>query len=128
MGKIYTITQQRNLEGAQLMYVQIRDNTLKTEWGRYQEPRNLALRLIQPGGHVWATCTVNPSVLLNDRYVLIKTWSENDKMNAYLIEAGVIELQPILHWPTGRTSAPLYRLTERAYSEAMFELYGDGRR
>lgn len=53
-----------------------------------------------------------------DDRVAIKAYAEGEGIDALLIQAGIIEPDPIDFCPSGYVTIPVYRLTTAAHAEA----------
>ena len=79
----------------------------------YASNGNLAIQATCPDGEPWGTLTVNPGFPLNDDCVCVKDYSEGAGNLKTLEAAGLIEMPPIRHEPSGFVLLPVCRLTEK---------------
>jgi hypothetical protein len=82
----------------------------------YTDNDNLAIALRDEDGFPFATASVN-LIDLPQNQVAIKDWSENEGMVDALIEAGIIEEEPIRFLTSGFVMAPVHVLTDKAIKE-----------
>lgn len=90
---------------------------------RYDHGNAVYIQLVVDGdqddmvdGEPWATASVNPLLELPEGYVAIKNWSENEGIERDLLDAGIVEGQPVKHIPSGFVTIPVYKLTQKALS------------
>lgn len=82
---------------------------------RYADPANIALLgTCSETGEPWCTYTVNFDEDLPPACVAIKCWSENLGVEQILIDAGIIDKNPIDYIESGFVVAPVYHLTAKA--------------
>lgn len=79
----------------------------------YMSNGNLAIEAFCPDGESWDVLTVNPGFPLNDDCVCVKDYSEGAGNLKTLEAAGLIEMPPIRHEPSGFVLLPVCRLTEK---------------
>lgn len=82
------------------------------EVNRYRENNNLAVDIVDDNGCV-ARVTVNMGVKLGDDLICVKTWSENEGMEAFLKLKGLVERENESYASNGYVSAPIMRLTAK---------------
>lgn len=87
--------------------------------GMYYASGARAIHLIDENtGEPIATATVNiVGEKIKDSQVFVKDYSENEGMTKALIEAGIIEKNPVLTVRTGYVKATAYNLTQVALDE-----------
>lgn len=82
---------------------------------RYLGSNNVAIRLVCETGEQWCMASVNvPGNPLSDELVAIKTYSENEGIDAILIRAGIIQSEPLRYLACGHAITPIFRLTSEA--------------
>jgi hypothetical protein len=59
------------------------------------------------------------------REIVLNNWSENEGIETALWNAGIIEGKPIRFIQSGFVKAPVYRLTDRAHTQAKAEIFDD---
>jgi hypothetical protein len=93
------------------------NETVVTRFAHYQNGQT-AIQLATPDGEPWLTATSAVPVSVEPTCVVIKDYSENEGVAELLVQAGVIEAQPIRHVASGFVRMPVYRLTSAALAEA----------
>ncbi len=83
----------------------------KIATARYNNTQNLALLLNDEEGEGITTLTTNLKKL-PEGMVCIKNWSENQGVEDFLINAGIVRKYPVCHIQSGFVAAPVYALTE----------------
>lgn len=78
--------------------------------GRYPNG-NLAVEIISDTEGPITKVTVNPNVKLEDDYIAIKDYSENEGMVEFLVSMGIIVENPVMTIPSGFVFIPVHRLT-----------------
>lgn len=82
------------------------------EVNRYRENNNLAVDIVDNKGCI-ARVTVNMGVKLGDDLICVKTWSENEDMEAFLKLQGFVERENESYASNGYVSAPIMSLTAK---------------
>lgn len=95
------------------------NQTVCATFHRYTGSNNIAIRLTDEDGMPWGMASVNvPGYTFPDDRVAIKAYAEGEGIDALLIQAGIIEPDPIDFCPSGYVTIPVYRLTTAAHAEA----------
>ena len=79
----------------------------------------------EPYGDITTNLKQPPARASDWREIVLKNWSENEGLEQALLEAGIIEGQPIRAIRSGFVNAPVYRLTDRAHAQAKAEAFDD---
>ena len=96
--------------------------TYKTQYGEYPNCSfvggrymngNLAIRMISDEEGPIATCTVNMGVRVPWPLVCIKGWSENQGMDEFLIQEGIVNGDVVDEIAGPHVTAKVYCLTEK---------------
>ena len=97
--------------------------TFKTKYAEYQNcyfhpntyhtTGNKALSIYNRENGTICVCTVNGSRILKSDEIGIKNWSENEGIDKFLIEMGIVEDKPFDYESIGFVEIPYYKLTEK---------------
>jgi hypothetical protein len=79
---------------------------------KYQNGNNALIIEHEEEGRI-CVCSVNGSKVLNGDEIGIKNWSENEGMDKFLIDMGIIENEPFEYEPSGFIQIPYYKLTKK---------------
>lgn len=80
--------------------------------GRYSNG-NLGIEIWSDTEGPVTKVTVNPNVGITDDYISVKNWSENEGMDKFLINEGLIAESPVRTINSGFVMIPIYRLTDK---------------
>jgi hypothetical protein len=96
------------------MKVKFKQWDCKLKLMHYGNLRPAFLLVDAEDGSPIAKGTVNvPEEPMGPDEVIIKDYAENEGMSAALIDAGIIEPAPKRVIPVGRTTCPIYQMTEK---------------
>lgn len=103
------------LGGWNLMKVKFKDWNCIIEWGIYLENKNIAIKLLdEQTKELVAIATTNISEETDWGKIQVKDWSENRGMWEALVNAGVIESEPVDKITSYFVQAKVGKLTEKA--------------
>lgn len=80
--------------------------------GRYYNG-NLGIEIWSPELGPITKVTVNPDIPLEDDRIAVKSYSENEGMDKFLISLGLIEDNPIKVVRSGFVNIPVHKLTDK---------------
>ena len=89
------------------------NETVRVQFERYPNGQ-LALLLVTADREPWLTATSAISTPIPIGCIAVKDWSENEGVPAILLQAGVIEGDPVAQVSSGFVAIPIYRLTAAA--------------
>lgn len=102
------------------MKVKFKDWNCIIEWSMYLENDNIAIKLLdEKTKELVAVATTNTSEETPLPGVQIKDWSENRGMWEALVDAGVIETEPVEKITSYFVQVKVGKLTEKAEEEFM---------
>jgi len=96
--------------------------TYKTQYGDYENcffrvgkyPNgNIAISIISENDGPITHCTTNTGMKLSDDRIAVKYWSENEGMEEFLIQMGIIEPDPCDIDINSPMTPDIYKLTEK---------------
>ena len=103
------------LGGWNLMKVKFKDWNCIIEWGIYLENKNITIKLLdEQTKELVAIATTNISEETDWGKIQVKDWSENRGMWEALVNAGVIESEPVDKITSYFVQAKVGKLTEKA--------------
>lgn len=70
------------------------------------------------GEEPFATYTVNLGGGVPAQHVYVKNWSEGEGAEEILLEAGIIEGEPVMYTQSGFVAIPLYKVTDKFWAFA----------
>ena len=83
---------------------------------RYCENDNLAVTIMNSDLGVISRATVNPGVSINDDWIFLKDYSENEGTVDWFLREGLIESYPTIDVESGWVVIKAYKLTEKGKS------------
>lgn len=101
------------------MKVTFKGIDLHARFSRYADNNNIALLLFEnlTDPYEYAIASVNGEFDLDDEFIAIKDWSENEGMVEALIESNVIRSTPVGIEHSGFVIIEHYQLTDEAKAE-----------
>lgn len=108
------------------LHFKYKEWNVEVEFAEYYSPNNTAISLRDTDNkELITTATTNTGRMLPDGTVAIKNWSENSGLDDDLVEAGILQKEPIGYIPSGMVEVPIYELTIEANTERIKQLEGD---